>query len=496
MANSKKTTPESNLHNDDRRTPNVFLLRWNPAISSFTLDDYRDALQRFDHEFFMNWSVWQHEEAHEGDIYFMLREGDGINPGIVFSGEFHSEPYKGDDWRGTNKPRYYVDIRCTRCCYPDERPIITTEELEEAIPGYNWRIGHSGELLTEEVGAPLVSMWLERCGFSQDDEDDDEGAVDLMDDAPFDENPDKEPLYKAVARDGRQILDYVLDNNDKFKPVGAFDFVVDGCRLRRYKTAPLSIMAIVEDSDDSGQVVREVFPYVENNTFTGYFKLMDIQEYANGLEAVMTVKWDERKFRFYNVDYLLWRDDYTIDEDIEFALSGLIYDCEVVPKLEQTVYLSKAGADGKDDEELYPFHLGRTVSMRSLDGGHPADVSFQTVIVGKVKTVEFFGRKFYSMQVVFYERDCFELYTLPEKKYIKRFREYDIDNQPDNFYASPSQIYNQDSICPPLMIPVIAPAECFPDGEPEPFTAIRGKMQLQCRNDYYTEAVHNREGED
>jgi len=137
--------------------PNTFLLRWNPAISSFKMEHYKDASTRFPDGFSYNWSVYEYENAHKGDRFYMLRVGEG-NTGIVFRGTFTSEPYEGDDWAGKGKKRYYMDMNCFDAAAPDTVH-ITTEELAQAITDIDWEKGHSGQLLTDEQADKLDELW-------------------------------------------------------------------------------------------------------------------------------------------------------------------------------------------------------------------------------------------------------------------------------------------------------------------------------------------------
>lgn len=141
------------------RSPKTYLLRWNPTISSFNLDDYRDVLSKYPGGFSgMNWSVYEWEKAHKGDHYYMLRTGDD-KAGIVFRGVFTSDPYPGEDWAGNGKKRYYMDMDCYDCVPADEQSAIGIEELEKAVPGIDWRRGHSGELLSSEDADRLNELW-------------------------------------------------------------------------------------------------------------------------------------------------------------------------------------------------------------------------------------------------------------------------------------------------------------------------------------------------
>ena len=141
--------PGEEITGEPMRERKTYLLRWNPAISSFKMEAYKDALSTYPDGFGMDWSVYEWEEAQKGDRYYMLRVGEG-NTGIVFYGEFTSDPYQGGDWAGKGKIRHYVDITCEDALDPELRPYATIEELEEAIPEIDWMKGHSGQLLTEE----------------------------------------------------------------------------------------------------------------------------------------------------------------------------------------------------------------------------------------------------------------------------------------------------------------------------------------------------------
>lgn len=136
----------------------TYLLRWNPTISSFRLDDYREASTQCPNGFHMNWSIYEWENAHEGDRFYMLRTGDEY-AGIVFCGIFTSEPYPGDDWAGRGKQRYYIDIDCFGCESPGQKPSLDVETLEHSLPNIDWRRGHSGELLSEVDAEKLYELW-------------------------------------------------------------------------------------------------------------------------------------------------------------------------------------------------------------------------------------------------------------------------------------------------------------------------------------------------
>lgn len=139
----------------------TYLLRWNPSISSFKLETYREATAECPDGFGLNWSIYEWEQAQAGDIYYMVRVGDD-KAGIFFRGEFRSDPYSDKDWSGRGKQRKYVDITCLCCAPYDGDPWLSIEELTKAIPEINWGAGHSGEKLPSSVASKLARLWNEK----------------------------------------------------------------------------------------------------------------------------------------------------------------------------------------------------------------------------------------------------------------------------------------------------------------------------------------------
>ena len=138
--------------------PKKYLMRWNPTISSFTESDYEDCLENMVQGMFrLNWSINEWEQARRGDIFYMLRVGDN-KAGIAFSGLIVSDPYVMDDWAGSSKRRLYVDLVCMNAIAPDEKPIVSLEMLQTAIPEFNWAKGHSGVLLPDNVADKIAGL--------------------------------------------------------------------------------------------------------------------------------------------------------------------------------------------------------------------------------------------------------------------------------------------------------------------------------------------------
>jgi len=135
---------------------NTIILFWNPAISSYTIERLREDMANYAHV--SNWSVWEHDKAHKGDRFFMVRCGEG-KTGICMSGRFRSEPYRDEDWSGKGREVYYMDLMADTVIDPDILPILSTEVLSENIPSFDWSGGHSGRLLSAEETERLEKLW-------------------------------------------------------------------------------------------------------------------------------------------------------------------------------------------------------------------------------------------------------------------------------------------------------------------------------------------------
>ena len=136
----------------------VFVLQWNPEISTFRMRDFNRGLANFYGEWF-NWSVRDWKEAHDGDMFYLIKcGGDGQN-GIVMQGHFVSEPYAGDDWSGKGRLTYYMDMEAEYMIHPQRCSILTTEALDEVMPEFQWKGGHSGRVLPFEYSLKLEEMW-------------------------------------------------------------------------------------------------------------------------------------------------------------------------------------------------------------------------------------------------------------------------------------------------------------------------------------------------
>lgn len=145
---------------------NTFLLKWNPAISSYTMERLDNDISEWADGYWsddFDWSVHEWQKAHKGDRFFMVRVGEG-NTGVFAAGRFTSEPFKDEDWSGKGREVYYMQMEFEAVFHPERVEIIPTKELERELPNIDWRKGHSGQMLDKESAERLELMWRDYVG--------------------------------------------------------------------------------------------------------------------------------------------------------------------------------------------------------------------------------------------------------------------------------------------------------------------------------------------
>lgn len=135
---------------------NTVILKWNPAVSSNSMAEFLGEI--INEEPTGDWSVRDHERIHPGDIFYMLRVGKG-QTGIVKRGVITTEPVSGGDWSGHGRVTYYCDYEAEIMINPDTFSLLTSEQLQETIPDFDWFGGHSGVVLNEDQAAKLETLW-------------------------------------------------------------------------------------------------------------------------------------------------------------------------------------------------------------------------------------------------------------------------------------------------------------------------------------------------
>ncbi len=140
----------------------IVILKWNPGFSSYTMTRFLNDLEKCalanDGNVGMNWSIWDADLVHKGDTCFMLKVGYG-QTGIAARGTITSEPNSGEDWSWRNRPTKYCDFDFETMINPDAYPLLSSAELSQAIPDFDWNGGHSGVVLSDRQGEIFMQMW-------------------------------------------------------------------------------------------------------------------------------------------------------------------------------------------------------------------------------------------------------------------------------------------------------------------------------------------------
>lgn len=144
----------SGLKNHDYMATYIFF--WNPDISSVTKERY---MEEFNHGAFLDWSIHEWENVKEGDHFYMVICGT-INA-IIAKGDIVSDAWESEDWSPKKrKSIYYVELDTWVAVNPFlTDTLLTSDEVNNAIPDFNWYGGHSGRLIDEESAKILDTMY-------------------------------------------------------------------------------------------------------------------------------------------------------------------------------------------------------------------------------------------------------------------------------------------------------------------------------------------------
>ncbi len=127
---------------------------WNPAISNYKREDYEQIIP---YEYCLSWSIWDYKEVERGDLFYMVKVGEG-NTGIVLAGHIIGKAQEGEDWSGRGRQVYYADLDIEFMSDFDS-PFISTEQLVREIPGFDWTGGHSGRVLPDDMAEKLETLF-------------------------------------------------------------------------------------------------------------------------------------------------------------------------------------------------------------------------------------------------------------------------------------------------------------------------------------------------
>lgn len=140
---------------------NTFILKWNPAISAYSAEQFINDLQELAEGSSLDivWPLGKDCQIHHGDRIFVLREGNHNN-GIVMAGYFCSDSYIDDNADSADEC-FAADIDPLVMINTDEVPYISMEDLKNGIKDVDWDACTSIIAITDTQAALLEHICLQ-----------------------------------------------------------------------------------------------------------------------------------------------------------------------------------------------------------------------------------------------------------------------------------------------------------------------------------------------
>lgn len=410
----------------------TFVMRWNTDISNYKLSEFEDAMEEFfDEEFYYDWSIWDYQKAHIGDRFYMIRTGEGKN-GVVMRGTIISSPYPDEDWSGKGRKVYYIRMSLTNMIHPERTPLLlTTDDLTKAIPDFNWKEGHSGEILNDSQSAKLEDVWadyIERTHATSSEEVVEGNFNDF-----YKEKGWKKPeCYQGhgdhidTIMDPEEFLAKHLPNIDKWT---FFDTAHTQITHEEYDDEEGDLL-VVKTGGDMGMValllnnqmskrIDFVCTYPFHKGIPHKLKIKKVAEWDSQVEAVVYAETEEMPIAFYATDYYTNKDKYVpgAELDIELAASGY----KVVEGEEKTVLDTETSAKMRQDMGIEPeydengnilpmeLYNNELVAYLSHNEEFPDDAEFAST-VKSVEQMSLFGIDFFKAII--------SICHMPEETYV------------------------------------------------------------------------------
>jgi hypothetical protein len=343
----------------------TFIMRWNTDISNYTLSEFEDAMEDFfDEGFYYDWSIWDYQKAHIGDKFYMIRTGEGAN-GVVMRGTIIGTPYPDEDWSGKGRKVYYIRMNLTNMIHPERTPLLlTTDELTEAIPDFNWKEGHSGEILSNTQADKLEDVWkdyIERTHAISSEE---------VVEGDFNDFYKEKGWKKPECYQGHgDHIDTIMDPEEfltKYLPdIGKWTF---------YDTAHTKIthneyddekgdLLVVKTGGDMGMIalmlnnekakrIDFVCTYPFHKGIPHKLKIKKVAEWDSQVEAVVYAETEEMPIAFYATDYYTNKDKYIPGAELNIELAASAY--KIVEGESETVLDAETSAKMRSDMGIEP----------------------------------------------------------------------------------------------------------------------------------------------
>lgn len=414
--------------------PKSYMLRWNTAVSNFKVKDFEKCMDLFRNEdFCMSWSIWDWQDVRVGDKVYLLRVGEG-KTGIVMRGEIISDSYVDQDWSGKGRIVHYVYFKVTEMMHPEKAVIPTTDALAENWRDIEWNGGHSGTLLSNR-DAYSLDKYFDR--FLVDNREqfsasENNGIALSAEKIPseykdyFDPNQGHGGHWATIVdTEEKDHGEFLKEQSVNTKPVhkacGAFhkEGEEQECDIIGLSTNSPEIGMHMLVSK-KGDLIEYVSAYPEVGESGAYvtLKLIKINKYSNGLEAVLTGETEDgNQLCFFDSEFYANKDSYEIGHTYTFRLAALACKAEEMPEeeraftmsVEETLRMAEvSGCEVRRDEKgnVIPnvFVMDELVACINTVEEVPDEYEFQSP-VRNVKSVKVFGTPMYRMDVTVIRTD-------------------------------------------------------------------------------------------
>ena len=410
----------------------TFVMRWNTDISNYKLSEFEDAMEDFfDEGFYYDWSIWDYQKAHIGDRFYMIRTGEGKN-GVVMRGSIIGTPYPDEDWSGKGRKVYYIRMSLSNMIHPERTPLLlTTDELTEAIPDFNWKGGHSGEILSDAQADKLEKVWkdyIERTHAISSEE---------VVDGDFNEFYKEKGWKKPECYQGHgDHIDTIMDPDEfleKHLPeVGTwtfFDTAHTNITHNEYHNDEGDLL-VVKTGGDMGMIalmlnnakakrIDFVCTYPFHKGIPHKLTIKKVAEWDNQVEAVVYAETEEMPIAFYATDYYTNKNKYVPGAVLNIELAGSAY--KIVEGESETVLDAETSARMRSDMGIEPeydkdgnvlpmiLNNEKLVAYLPHNEEFPDDAEFASSIKS-VEQVSLFGIDFIKAEISI----CHE----PEETYV------------------------------------------------------------------------------
>ena len=410
----------------------TFVMRWNTDISNYKLSEFEDAMEDFfDEGFYYDWSIWDYQKAHIGDRFYMIRTGEGKN-GVVMRGTIIGTPYPDEDWSGKGRKVYYIRMSLSNMIHPERTPLLlTTDELTEVIPNFNWKGGHSGEILSDAQADKLEKVWkdyIERTHAISSEE---------VVDGDFNEFYKEKGWKKPECYQGHgDHIDTIMDPDEfleKHLPeVGTwtfFDTAHTNITHNEYHNDEGDLL-VVKTGGDMGMIalmlnnakakrIDFVCTYPFHKGIPHKLNIKKVAEWDSQVEAVVYAETEEMPIAFYATDYYTNKKRYVLGAELDIELAASAY--KIVEGEKETVLDAETSARMRSDMGIEPEYdkdgnvLPMILSNEKLvayllhNEEFPDDAEFASSIKS-VEQVSLFGIDFIKAEISI----CHE----PEETYV------------------------------------------------------------------------------